>query len=589
MDMLLRNTTILDLAHIFERNAPLSPAPYLENPEAVKRARTYCEKHGIWQEIYEALDPAKDIPVIKRSAYRNFRRLGDRSLPQAKASARLRELELAALALWLDHPKADIDYLQDLLWAYCDEHTWVMAAHEGRAIDLGSAMLAATLAEILYVLGDVLEDEVKQRVSLEIDERIFQNFWNYARSDSWKTARHNWNHVCNGEIIRAALYQIRDPYVLANMVHSAIQNMTYALDGFTDDGGCVEGPGYWDYGFGHFAHVAHALYLKTAGELNLMSDPKVERICEYPLAANIASPVRSTFADSSNGYVPARVAMIINEFYRMETLYGLCKHHEDGSLELAGIHEMAMYHGHKETEPDQKDYLLPDLGQVKLRGAPGFNQMTLMALAGNNGVNHNHNDIGSFIVYKYEQVYLVDPGSPIYTQKTFSDERYSSVFCNSVGHSVPTINSRLQEEGADHFGTLTVENLNGTGQKQAVIDMTDAYPEGTVQCLSRTFVLDSDANRLLLEDAFTLRTMPTSLEEAFITFHPVQIELGGQSVRIGDEHHFIVIQSHGTPGKFSVRALEEESKEGQAGKTINRITFEPVALSKDMHLRFMIE
>lgn len=245
--------------------------------------------------------------------------------------------------MWLDHPKANIDYLQDLLWAYCDDYTWVMAAHEGRAIDLGSAMLAATLAEIVHVLGDRLEDEVKQRVSVEIERRIFQNFWNYRQFETWKTDRHDWNHVCNGELIRTARYEIEDPVVLAHMVHGAIQNMTYALDGFTEDGGCVEGPGYWDYGFGHYAHVAQALYLKTAGEINLMSDPKIARICQYPLASNIAGPIRSTFADSSHGFIPSRIAMVINQFYSLPALYELCAGHPDGTLQLRDMHELALY------------------------------------------------------------------------------------------------------------------------------------------------------------------------------------------------------------------------------------------------------
>ena len=129
---------------------------------------------------------------MKRSAFRNYQRVGDRGVPQAVTGYRRRELGRAVMALWLKHPKADVDYLQDLLWAYCDDHTWVMAAHEGRAIDLGSAGLGATFAEILHVLGNQLEDEVVQRVSEKIEEHIFEPFWNYKHMDSWKTARMNW-------------------------------------------------------------------------------------------------------------------------------------------------------------------------------------------------------------------------------------------------------------------------------------------------------------------------------------------------------------------------------------------------------------
>lgn len=587
MDMLLRHVTMTELADMFARHQDRSPAPYLIDSEAVGRAGRLAKANGIWDDLSEHLDPGRDIPVIKRSAFRNYRRTGDRTLPQSRAGHRRRELERAALALWLGHPKANVDYLQDLLWAYCDDHTWVMAAHEGRAIDLGSAALGATFAEVLHVLGDRLEEEVKGRVSTEIERRIFQNLWNYKHLDDWKTRRMNWNHVCNGEVIRAALYQIEDPRILAHVTHAAIQNLTYALDGFTEDGGCEEGPGYWSYGFGHYLYVAYALYLKTGGELNIVEGDKIERICRYPLAAQIAGPLRSTFADSDHGHISVRIATIINAFHKMPELYELCEPRPNRTLKVSGMHELALYRGQKvRGVPDHRDYLMPDLGQVKLRGRPGRRQMTLMALAGHNGVPHNHNDIGSFIVHRGDRLLLVDPGAPLYTRKTFSPQRYEIVFCNSLGHSVPVIDGKLQQPGSQHYGTLEVENLNGEGKKRAVIDMTHAYPKGTVKRLVRAFTLNARTNRLTLEDAYTFSRPPRSLEEAFITFEKVAVAPNGRSVTIGPRGNRVRLSAVDTPGRFRFRRLVEESKEGRTDEVITRITFAPRKLEKEMRLRF---
>ena len=591
MDMLLRNTTMTELAGIFARHQDRSPAPYLTDASSVAQAREWAKKNDVWDSLNEHLDPNRDIPVIKRSAYRNYRRHGDRTLPQSKRGGRSRELSQAAMALWLGHPKADVDYLQDLLWAYCDDFTWVMAAHEGRAIDLGSAGLGSTLAEILHVLGDHLEDEVKERVSAEIDRRIFQPFWNYRHLDDWKTVRMNWNHVCNGEVIRAALYQISDPRVLAHMTHAAIQNLTYAIDGFTDDGGCEEGPGYWGYGFGHYLYVAHALYLKTAGEIDLVRvDDKIERICRYPLAAHIANGYQSTFADASHGYTSARAAMIINEFFDIPELYELCREHEDGSLQVSDMHSLAMYQGQKATgTPDTRDYELLNLGQAKLKSKPGEEQVTLMVLAGNNGVPHNHNDIGSFIVHRGGRIHLVDPGGPLYTRKTFSPQRYEILFCNSLGHSVPLINDVQQATGSQHYGTLATENLNGDGPKTARIDMTHAYPQGTVQSLARTFALDPDTHQISLKDDYVFDEPPSALEEAFITFEKqVLVAEDGLSVSIGPVESLLHLTAVDTPGQFHVTRMEEESKEGRTDQVITRITFVPETLVKTMCLRFEI-
>ena len=583
--MLLRDVAMSDLAEIYERNADRSPAPYLKDAEAVERARGLAKKNGMWDDLSENLDGNREIPVLKRSAFRNYQRVGDRILPQTVAGNRRRELERAAMALWLGHPNADVDYLQDLLWAYCDDHTWVMAAHEGRAIDLGSAALGAAFAEILHVLGDQLEEEVVARVSRKIEEHIFEPFWNYRHLDFWKTVRMNWNHVCNGEIIRAALYQIEDPEVLAHMTHAAIVNLTYALDGFTDDGGCEEGPGYWEYGFGHFLYVAYALYLKTNGELNLMVDEtgKIHRICQYPLAAHIQGALRSTFADSSHGYTGARSAMIVNAFFDMPELYALCDKHSDHTLKVRDMHSMAMYPGFEvEIEADDRDYVLSDLGQAKLRGVPGKDQLTLMCLAGNNGVPHNHNDIGSFIVHRGGALWLTDPAGPVYSQKTFGPDRYDILFCNALGHSVPVINGQLQQPGGEYFGMLEVENLNGEGEKRAVIDMTHAYPEGTVKSLTRTFVLDG--NVLTMEDRYVFDSVPQTLEEGFITFEDVQVY--GDSVQVGPQGEGITLSAVDTPGTFSVKRFEEESKEGRTDEVVTRVIFTPAELSQDFCLRF---
>src|SRR5690606_39665769 len=46
------------------------------------------------------------------------------------------------------------------------------------------------------------------------------------------------------------------------------------------------------------------------------------------------------------------------------------------------------------------------------------------AKGGYNNESHNHNDIGSFILYKEGKPLFIDAGVGTYTKKTFSNERY---------------------------------------------------------------------------------------------------------------------------------------------------------------------
>jgi len=107
MDMLLRNVTMPELADAYRKNRKRSPAPYLLDPKAVARARTLAKMNGQWDDLTKNLDPTQDIPVFKRSAYRNFERVGDREVPQAAAGKRRRELSRAFLALWLESPQGE--------------------------------------------------------------------------------------------------------------------------------------------------------------------------------------------------------------------------------------------------------------------------------------------------------------------------------------------------------------------------------------------------------------------------------------------------------------------------------------------------
>lgn len=593
MKMLLRDISIAELSTVLDRNKRRSQAPYLTDKKIVSAARRLAKRNGAWDMLSRNLDTARDIPVIKRSDFRNYTRNGNRTIHQDKEAAKGQEMRLAILGLWLDHPSASVDYLQDLLWSYCDDWTWVMAAHESCAIDLGSSRQGLIMAEALRLFKGRIEEEVRDRVSAEIEKRIFDPFVDPSAYNWWQTGENNWNHVCNGNIISTAIYQIEHPYPLARILHTAINNMTYAVDGFADDGGCLEGPGYWGYGFGHFMYAAHALHLKTNGKINITTDDKIRRICEYPLVAQLEGKYRTTFADSSHGYIQTRVAMVINHFFDLPELYALCQQDKGGKPRAVDMHELALFEtlrakGKKVTGKSKvRDCVLREMGQVKMNGKPGKKQLIVAALAGNNGVPHNHNDIGSFIVYRNDRMLLDDPGGPVYTARTFSQHRYETVFCNSFGHSVPVINRKLQEQGSHHHGTLKVEGLNEGGIKTAVIDMTHAYPKNTVSSLIRTITLDSQTNELALQDDYEFDRKPKSLEEAFITYEQVRISRRGKSATIGPNGNSLTLSST-TPGKFKVTALTEESKEGHGDRVINRVTFTPSTLAKTMALHFQI-
>ena len=587
--MILERVNIRELAGMLEPHMRKPAWPGLDDKQTRARAKRWAKRLGIWDSVPGRFHPDRPIPVIKRSDYRDYQRTGERDKGQAPYSEKLRETEGAALALWLGHPAADVEYLQDLLWAWCETTTWVWPAHESVRTDLLSTRVARVLSEILWMFEGVLEEEVAERVGEAIEERALNAVYDWKHPALWYTKCTNWNHVCNANMITTALYRIRDAYQLAAFIHPLCRRLDYGVQGFADDGGCTEGPSYWNYGFGHFLDAALVLRQRTGGKVNLMEDEKIKRVCRYPLAAHLQDHYFTTFADSSHGYLEPFTALKINQFFKMPELYALCRRTQDGRLDIRDWQGLALYRGEKATTAlPRRDYLLPELGQVTLRNGKGTAETILAALAGHSGVPHNHNDIGSFIVFKKGRCVLTDPGAPKYTRKTFSKDRYTLLFCRSKGHSVPLINGHEQGFGEKYLGVLSAEGLNTEGEKTVTINMTKAYQDKTLKQLERELVL-SESGVVRLADSFEFTTRPRALEEAFVTFEPAKVLKRGRLVRIGSGRRTVTLSAVNTDGVFRVQRLVKESREGRTGEVVNRVVFLPGTLARSMHLCFVVE
>ena len=119
-------------------------------------------------------------------------------------------------------------------------------------------------------------------------------------------------------------------------------------------------------------------------------------------------------------------------------------------------------------EPLLKDVWLADLQIMAARRG----SLYLAMKGGTNGESHNHNDVGSFIVYADNEPLLIDPGVGEYTAKTFSKDRYSIWTMQSQFHNLPQINGADQKDGKE-YAAKVVSHKDG----QLTLDLAGAYPE----------------------------------------------------------------------------------------------------------------
>lgn len=592
MSGLLSGLTEQDVRTIIRESMGRSAMPYLRDPQVQARAMETARRQGVLERVERELTPDKPISAMPHSLFREFRRTGNRANYEALWFERERQVDLAAMACYLgaDH----LMYLQDLMWADCETTWWELPAHEGvgrtgkpRPIDLFVATQSTQLAVILETFGDRIDPEVRQRVTAEIRRRAIEAFFDPNAEFAWKTVDSNWNAVCHSGVGVAAILLEKDPQKLGNLIVQTLGNLRFFLDGFTSDGGCTEGPGYWQFGFGWYVLLAGVLYDFTAGRINIMADPKVERIARYPLAVTIGPGQSLPFSDTGQEFVHTWLALLISRFFRVPELCNLCRLTEDGSPALNDLLDLVFYDGTKcKPLKGHADALLADLGLVRVNAG----EVTVGAKAGHNGEHHNHNDVGSFIVHKGGTFFLTDPGAPVYSAKTFSDRRYESVFCNSFGHGVPVVNGRPQSTGRQFAGTLGAEGLNGPGDKTIRIEMAGAYDVPSLKGLSRAITLRAGGRQVVLQDAFLFDGQPESVEEAFITTLPATLSEDGRCVTIASGQDGVLrLRAEGIDGVFQVKDLVEESKESRAGDLLRRITFAPSRLQPQMRLRFAME
>jgi hypothetical protein len=132
-----------------------------------------------------------------------------------------------------------------------------------------------------------------------------------------------------------------------------------------------------------------------------------------------------------------------------------------------------------------KDVTLPRLQA----GARTRGRLYAAFKGGHNGENHNHNDVGSFLLYIDGRPVVIDLGNMVYTAKTFSAERYTLPNTRSVNHNLPLIGEAEQTPGAGH----AARNLRWR-EDGLRLDVAGAYPaDAGIRALTRDFALTAEA------------------------------------------------------------------------------------------------
>ena len=412
--------------------------------------------------------------------------------------------------------------------------------------DLGVTHFAENLALTHFILGPRLPADFRALLLEQLNARVFEPTRRRIELGRdltwWLGIKHNWLAVCLTGIAQAAAAILPDATGRAWWLAFAESQVAVFRESFTDDGVCTEGVGYWGYGFMHFIMLSEVLRRGTGNVIDLLDEPKWRRIALFPERAEIEPGVFVGFADSGLGGKP-----VIWPQLWLDNRVGT----PPPGLVAADVDALAPMGLHLASEPllwmfRTRDPLHPVRHAVNFPLRNWFENATLLIsrpgphttrrfsasiVGGNNGVNHNHNDLGTFTVVLDGRVLILDPGPEAYTFRTFSERRYDSQLLNSYGHPVPRVAGSLQAFGPD-WRTRVIAKEFSADTDRLVLDLRNAYDVPSLQRLTREFLYDRrGAGSLTITDHVEFGA-PAAFESALITTG--KFSHAGTNLRISD-------------------------------------------------------
>ncbi|MHC4656873.1 MAG: heparinase II/III family protein [Planctomycetota bacterium] len=479
------------------------------------------------------------IPEQPDDLYLDFSRTGNRTRWQRVAGRRRGRVHTLVLAECMENKGRFLPAFEEIVRAICSEKTWVMPAHDRSLtnfketsvdIDLGSSMLAWSLGTADYLLADKLSPNARRLIRENLEKRIFKPYEDMVqgkrKKNWWMTGTNNWNAVCLGSVTGPALAVIESPRRRALFIAAAEKYSKNFLKGFTADGYCSEGLGYWNYGFGYYIMLSETIYQATKGKVDLLRDPKVKQIATFGSNIEILNGVYPAFADCS---VRAQPSSHLMYFVNRRFGLGLRSWEQiDPVSSSGGLYHSMMYsfpNSASRRPPAQTASQGPGIrswfeeaGVLICRPSSGSSSRLAVALkGGHNSEHHNHNDVGSFIVVLGDKALLLDPGGEVYTARTFSGRRYESNVLNSFGHPVPIVAGKLQRTGSRARGRVVSKTFTDSTDT-LVLDISSAYDVPELKKLERKYVysrLGSGSLKVTDEVAFS---QPCDFGTALITF-----------------------------------------------------------------------
>jgi len=498
------------------------------------------------------------FPPLPATLYLEYARVGNRSRFQKHYFDRREILRALVFAECVEGRRRFLDAAANALWAICEESSWCLPAHvaaqkggvglpnvEEPIVDLFAGETGVSVAWTLYLLGPELKQvsaRLPQRARRELAERILRPVherddfgWMALNVTSAERRPNNWTPWIAASVLTAAL--VGDTNVERRV--AVTHKMMRSLDGFLKfhpaDGGCDEGPGYWNRAAGSALDCLDLLHSASDGRINHFGEPLIREMGRFICRAHIAGDYYVPIGDCAARLEPER-SLVFRYGRRVQDADLIATASHQATVEnvlpenqFFGRHIYAVFDaadilaGRNAKLPALRDSWLEseDLQLMTARSRGGsFDGLYVAAWGAHNAQSHNHNDVGNVLVFLDGKPVFIDPGAPTYTAATFSAKRYDHWAFQSQHHNLPTINGAMQEAGR-RFAASQVSCRADDITAALTMNLAPAYPASAqVKSWVRQVTLVRNQH-VEIRDQFTLSALAGKTRLHFMSAEPL--------------------------------------------------------------------
>jgi len=494
------------------------------------------------------------IPALYASDYMRFQRKGHRSA-YSMPYLRRRDM-LAALVMGLAaQPRPDEQLemrIADLIWAICEESSWVLPPNSPLSmganslplpdlyeplVDAGAANTALDLCMTVHIMAErltAITPQLLQRIETEIEQRIITPFL-AARELDWMCGSKAEAAVClRGVMISFLTFESNSKrrWLCMRKAWGLLDRLLAALP---QDGSIPGGVSEWQNTVDPIMDCLNMVRTATRNQIDLRREMQIQLMCHYPVLCHIAqgwfvNPGAQSMKPELSGPAMYRLGMSVRDGALCDLGAFLCRTQCDGEKEPLLMHrcQNALLRARLEQEKGSPPFRMQGYLNAQELMIARMNEddergLALAVHGGSNGQIGGHLDVGDIILFAHGQPVLVDAG-------WLDDTSF---------HSIPTVGSIEQATGS----MRRAEDLDvQLTDKYAMLSMNLAGlypPEAHIMNWQRSTLYNRADGTVQLIDVFDLNSFETVhfhfmtvckpvIGERFVQLGPVRLRWDGE-------------------------------------------------------------